>query len=151
MNTHSEQNSLICRGHNIPVFYTQANDWVNYRLGAMTCIWYCTTQGAWGNPGVSGMCESQKTPSPNSYKILGLGGILETPSSNSLILWSTWPNRSEDWSHYPPILWVFPSAFIVRQLRKTAWRWKSWTKAEGKLLQDPIASLQSLLWKKDLI
>ena len=60
------------------VFYSQANEWVNYRLGAMTCIWYCATQVPGGNPGVSGMRRSQKTPSPNSYKILGSGGIWET-------------------------------------------------------------------------
>lgn len=63
-------------------------------------------QGPGGNPGVSGMCRSQKTPSPNSYKILGLGGFTEALIQLTHLMVNMAKQVREDWSP-TPILWSF--------------------------------------------
>lgn len=103
------------------------------------------------NPGVTRMCRYQKNPRPsNSYKILGPGGILQTPHPTHSSYGQYDKAGMRTWVSSPPFLWPFHLPSLLDGLGRLARPWKSWTKAGGRMPQDPIASLQSLLLKKTI-
>lgn len=103
------------------------------------------------NPSVTRMCRYQKNPPPpKQLQYIRTRRDPTDSSSDALVLWSIWQSRNENVGLLAPISVTFPSAFTVRWLGKTGKARKSWTKAGGRMPQDPIASLQSLLLKKTI-